>query len=176
MSAQRYALSACNFISLWTDQSLIWQIFSRRCCFNKNKNNLVMFCVLFSALCWLDDSLSQLHPHRVFGIFFRKSMHWLVFIVVIHRFKLLNSPWVPLCHVIPPFQPEVWSTQRRKKIAPYFFLACVRACACIVHLLLCVWFFDLLISFSLHHSFPLVPVTAKCIQTLFFAKQYFPSD
>lgn len=133
------------------------------------KIKIIWLCIFSPCV----DSLSELHPHRVFGIL-TQSMHWLVFIVVIHRFKLLNSPWVPLCHVIPPFQPKVWSTQRWKKIAPYFFLVCECVCVHCAFVVVCMifWFTRLILvpPLSLSLSCPSPP------QTLFCAKQYFPSD
>lgn len=96
---------------------------------------------------------SSFNTHRVllpacicaWSLHYRASMHWLVvFIIVIHRFKLLNSPWVPLCHVFPPFQPKVLSQREWKKncslVLSLFFAPVLQTA------LLSIWFFDLLVS------------------------------
>lgn len=150
----------------------------RRCCFNKNKNNLVMR-FMYSFFCCL-PCVNSTPPPCVRHFLPRTSMHWLAFIVVIHRFKLLNSPWVPLCHVIPPFQPKVLSTQREreresttKKLRTLLFSPAVCAFAIVVCMIF--WFTRLTLFLSFiwtHHRFSLQIYS----NTFFLAKQYFPSD
>lgn len=131
--------------------------------------------LFFFALCWLDvNSIVPFNTKRVrcecvclCSLHFRTSMHWLVFIVVIHRFKLLNSPWVPLCHVIPPFQPKVLSTQRKQKkncSLLFFRFLCVH---CAFAFVMCMIFFLIYLSQSCSLSNPPPQPGSNNIQTLF---------